>query len=113
MTGDWEYNKELVEAMEWHGFQSQIPHWVKLSIVGPLQLAAIFTLSFNLIARNIFAVLSLIAITISLFDGVAAYSELEMFIVQLYYLSTGVALALSFSVLRDRFHSIENKKIEY
>ena len=103
MTGDWEYSSGIINAMDWHGFNSQIPHWFKLSIIGPLQVAAIIMLSFNLIARNVFAVLSLIGLSISLFEGVAAYSAFEIFIVQIYYFFTGVVLTLSFTLLSEKF----------
>jgi hypothetical protein len=112
MTGGWEYNRDIVSAMGWHGFNSQIPHWLILSIVGPLQLSALIMLSYNLIARNIFAVLSVICLAISVFDGVAAYSALEISILQLYYLSTGIALTLSFTGLKENFQSGSNKKLE-
>lgn len=105
MTGDWEYSSDIINAMDWHGFNSQIPHWIKLSIIGPLQVAALIMLSFNLIARNIFAVLSVIGLSISLFEGVAAYSAFEIFIVQIYYFSTGVVLTLSFTLLSEKFRS--------
>ncbi|MDG5898997.1 hypothetical protein E2650_03550 [Shewanella xiamenensis] len=105
MTGGWEYHSDIVNAMEWHGFNSQIPHWLKLSIIGPLQVAALIMLSFNLIARNIFAILSLISLSISLFEGVAAYSAFEIFIVQIFYFSNGVILTLSFTTLSDKFRS--------
>lgn len=105
ITGDWEYSTDIVNAMKWHGFNSQIPHWFKLSIVVPLQVTALIMLSFSLIARNIFAVLSLIGLSISLFEGVAAYSAFEIFIVQIYYFSTGVVLTLSFTLLSEKFRS--------
>ena len=105
MSGGWEYSNDIIDAMEWHGFNSQIPHWFKLLIIGPLQVAALIMLSFNLIARNIFAVLSLIGLSISLFEGVAAYSAFEIFMVQIYYFSTGVALTLSFTSLSEKFRS--------
>lgn len=105
MTGGWEYNRDIVSAMGWHGFNSQVPHWLKLSIVGPIQLAALIMLSFNLVARNLFAVLSVVGLIISLFEGVAAYSALEVSILQLYYLSTGVVLTLSFTSLNENFRS--------
>lgn len=56
VTGDLEYSSDIVNAMDWHGYNSQIPHWLKLSIVGPLQVSALIMLSFNLIVRNIFTV---------------------------------------------------------
>ncbi|WP_341503188.1 hypothetical protein [Gallaecimonas sp. GXIMD4217] len=110
MTGGWEYSGDIMSAMEWHGFNSQIQHWFKLSIVGPLQLAALVMLSYNLIARNIFAALSFVGLLVSLFEGVAAYSELEIFIVQLYYLCTGVSITLSFTTLSGNFRSPFSKK---
>lgn len=105
MTGGWEYSNDISSAMAWHGFNSQVPHWLKLSIIGPLQIAAIFMLTFSRIARHIFAPLSILALSISLLQGVAAYSAIEIFIVQLYYFSTGVALTLSYTSLSYKFQS--------
>ncbi|MCW8834136.1 MAG: hypothetical protein OQK09_07760 [Colwellia sp.] len=110
VTGSLEYTSDIVNAMAWHGFNSQIPHWLKLSIVGPLQVSALVMLSFNLIARNIFAVLSTIGLTISIFEGVAAYTAVEIFIVQVYYLLTGIVLTLSFTSLSEHFNSSSRSK---
>ncbi len=112
MTGGWEYDLDIVSAMDWHGFNSQVPHWLKLSIVGPLLLSALVMLSFNVIARNVFAVLSVVGLAISLFEGVATYSALEILILQLYYLSTGIVLALSYTRLNENFQFGLNKKLE-
>lgn len=111
MTGGWQYNSDIATAMDWHGFNSQIPHWLKLSIVGPLQISALLMLTFNLLARNAFALLSLLSLSISLYSGVASYSAFEVFVVQLNYLSLGVILALSFTSLSDRFRLTNKDQI--
>lgn len=109
MTGGWQYNSDIVTAMDWHGFNSQIPHWLKLSILGPLQISALIMLTFNLLARNAFALLSVLSLSISLYSGVASYSAFEIFVVQLNYLSTGIILALSFTNLNDRFRASSSR----
>lgn len=112
ITGSLEYNDDIANAMKWHGFNSKVPHWLTLSIVGPLQVSALIMLSFNLIARNIFAVLSVVALVFTIFDGVAAYSALEMSILQLYYLSTGIVLTLAFTSLSANFRPALDEKLE-
>lgn len=42
---------------------------------------------------------------ITIFEGVAAYTAIEMFIVQIYYLFTGIVLTLSFTSLSENFQS--------
>lgn len=103
MTGDIIYKSDLVAAMDWHGYGSQIPHWLTLSIVGPLQLSAIFMLIFNVIAKYLFAILSFVLLVFTIYDGVASYRAVEVFVLQMYYLSTGIVLALSFTSLSHKF----------
>ncbi|QLE84817.1 hypothetical protein FLM48_06795 [Shewanella sp. Scap07] len=110
ITGSLVYSKDIVEAMSWHGFNSSLPHWLKLSIVAPLQLAALLMLTFNVIARNLFALLSLIGLCLCLFDGVAAYTHYEILILQIYYLASGVVLTLSFTSLAHRFKAKNNSQ---
>ncbi|PKF56417.1 hypothetical protein CW748_10720 [Alteromonadales bacterium alter-6D02] len=103
MTGDIVYESDLVSAMDWHGYNSQIPHWLTLSIVGPLQLSAMFMLIFNVIAKYLFAILSFILLAFTIYDGVVSYRATEAFVLQMYYLSTGIVLALSFTSLSHKF----------
>ena len=103
MTGDVVYSPDLVSAMDWHGYDSQIPHWLKLSVIGPLQISAMFMLFFNVVAKYLFALLSAVLLMITIFDGVASYTAEEIFLLQLHYLSMGVVLTLSFTSLSRAF----------
>lgn len=103
------YTGDIAEAMEWHGYGKTLPNWLSEALMFLWFLIPLSTLNFNIKARNLYLFLALSGVLTSLFNGVSAYTHLEMTLIQVSLIADAVALTLAFTTLKHRFNStVEN-----